>query len=113
MEWLAENAWLGWLGVALVLGAIETSRFVGDDGRIYGIPNNSSSVIRIDPRTQAVDTIGHCRTGRHRTDGKYKYLGGVKAANGNLCECSSLPSRAQKHVLVFTFPRSARRLHPI
>ncbi|MBR7742258.1 NfeD family protein [Phycicoccus sp. BSK3Z-2] len=25
MEWLAENAWLGWLGVALVLGAIETA----------------------------------------------------------------------------------------
>ena len=34
--------------------------------------------------TQRVDTIGSCRSGRHRTDDKYKYLGGVKAANGNI-----------------------------
>lgn len=48
--------------------------------KIFGFPNNANSVLVIDCSSQKVYTIGDgtiIRSGRHRKDGRYKYLGGA------------------------------------
>ena len=52
---------------------------VGPQGEIYGIPAHADSVLKIVPGdVPALSEIGpKLRTGKHRTDGKYKFLGGV------------------------------------
>ena len=57
--------------------------------------SHADTVLRIDPGSQAVTEIGRGRfsTGRHRTDGKYKYLGGVLGADGCIY---GIPSDADK-----------------
>ncbi|KAJ1619012.1 hypothetical protein T492DRAFT_1089069 [Pavlovales sp. CCMP2436] len=62
---------------------------VAKDGCIYGIPANSDFVLRIVPGADGVaDKVdllgGPIRTGQHRTDGKYKYLGAVVGRDGSI-----------------------------
>jgi len=67
----------------------------GDDRHIiYGFPNNSDYVLKVDARTDTISLLGGpdvIQSGVHRIerkgfqDGKYKYLGGAIAADGNLC----------------------------
>lgn len=69
---------------------------VGADGAIYSLPAHACRVLRIDPSDQTVRQIGgELRSGRHRPDGKYKYLGGVLAKDGCIY---GIPSDAD-HVL--------------
>jgi len=51
---------------------------------IYSLPAHANSVLKIDPNTMQVSEIGqgNFTTGRHRSDGKYKYLGGVMGKDG-------------------------------
>eukprot|EP00928_Gymnodinium_smaydae_P005669 TRINITY_DN11936_c0_g1_i1.p1 TRINITY_DN11936_c0_g1~~TRINITY_DN11936_c0_g1_i1.p1 ORF type:complete len:457 (-),score=94.72 TRINITY_DN11936_c0_g1_i1:52-1371(-) len=52
---------------------------------VYGIPCNADSVLKIDTRTDTVTTIGHgLKSGRHRNDDKYKYLGGGIGGDGKV-----------------------------
>ena len=59
---------------------------VGVDGAIYGIPAHADTVLKIvpgdDPKMMEIG--GPLRTGKHRTDGKYKYLGGVLGKDGRV-----------------------------
>ena len=51
---------------------------VGPDGNIYGIPCHADTVLKIDTHNGVVSEIGGpIPAGKHRPDGKYKYLGGV------------------------------------
>ena len=54
------------------------------DGAIYGIPAHADTVLKIIPgdEPEIREIGGPLRTGKHRTDGKYKYLGGVLAHDG-------------------------------
>lgn len=60
------------------------------DGSIYGIPANADTVLRIVPgggpsgEDLAYEIEGPIKTGLHRSDGKYKYLGAVVAPDGNV-----------------------------
>ena len=57
---------------------------VGPDGVIYGIPAHANTVLKIEPGDipRLSEIGGPLRTGKHRTDGKYKYLGGVLGKDG-------------------------------
>jgi hypothetical protein len=57
---------------------------VGTDGVIYGIPAHANTVLKIVPGDvpRLSEIGGPLRTGKHRTDGKYKYLGGVLGNDG-------------------------------
>lgn len=57
-----------------------------NNGDIYGIPAHADSVLKIVPGPDPVITTigGPLRTGAHRTDGKYKYLGGSVGHDGNV-----------------------------
>ena len=57
---------------------------VGSDGAIIGIPCNADCVLRVDPADDSVTLHGKgvVKTGRHRSDGKYKFLGGVLGGDG-------------------------------
>ena len=57
---------------------------VGMDGAIYGIPAHADTVLKIIPgdEPEIREIGGPLRTGKHRTDGRYKYLGGVLAHDG-------------------------------
>ncbi|KAI2490227.1 hypothetical protein MHU86_24356 [Fragilaria crotonensis] len=59
---------------------------LGPDGCIYGIPAHADTVLKIEPGVEPrLSTIGGpLRTGRHRSDGKYKYLGGAVGHDGNV-----------------------------
>ena len=59
---------------------------VGPDGCIYGIPAHADTVLKIEPGyPPRILTIGGpLRTGLHRSDGKYKYLGGAVGCDGNI-----------------------------
>lgn len=59
---------------------------VGADGVIYGIPAHAQTVLKIEPgdAPRLSEIGGPLRTGRHRSDGKYKYLGGVLGKDGNV-----------------------------
>ncbi|KAH8044051.1 hypothetical protein JL722_14872 [Aureococcus anophagefferens] len=90
-------------------GALEDVSLIGDvpaggwkwhggcvtaDGCVWGIPSNSASVLKIAPKSgvggaDVVATVTGpnnlpLRGGRHRTDDKYKYLGGVVAKDGRV-----------------------------
>ena len=64
------------------------------DGCVWGIPSNSASVLKIAPKSgeDGADVVATVtgpnnlplRGGRHRTDDKYKYLGGVVAKDGRV-----------------------------
>lgn len=59
---------------------------LGPDGCIYGIPAHADTVLKIIPGLEPrLTTIGGpLRTGKHRSDGKYKYLGGAVGHDGNI-----------------------------
>jgi hypothetical protein len=59
---------------------------IGSDSCIYGIPSHSDCVLKIEPGDPpTITTIGsNLRTGAHRSDGKYKYLGGALGHDGNV-----------------------------
>jgi hypothetical protein len=48
---------------------------LGPNGCIYGIPRNSTSILKIDPTNDAVTTFGNLA-------GTDKWIGGVLAPNG-------------------------------
>ena len=49
-------------------------------GAIYGLPCHSDAVLKIEVATGTVSLLGGgLRSGAHRDDGKYKYLGGCLA----------------------------------
>ena len=87
---------------------------VTPDGCIWGIPSNSATILKIAPKagvdgsdvvTQepgpgGADLVG----GRHRDDAKYKYLGGVVAADGCLY---CIPSDADRVLRVDPVANSA------
>lgn len=57
----------------------------GDGSLIFGIPCNADCVLKIDTKTDTLTTFGHgLKSGRHRSDDKYKYLGGGVAADGKV-----------------------------
>lgn len=51
---------------------------VGADGAVYGVPSDSSCILRVDPATDAVTTFGHGAVPGE----KNKWQGGVLAADG-------------------------------
>ena len=53
------------------------------DGNLYCIPATATQVLKIEPGLQPKLTLlgENIRTGEHRNDGKYKFLGG--ASDGN------------------------------
>uniref|UniRef100_A0A7S4MQY6 Uncharacterized protein n=1 Tax=Odontella aurita TaxID=265563 RepID=A0A7S4MQY6_9STRA len=61
---------------------------IGPDGNIYGIPAHADAVLRIVPPTdggaepEIITFGGPLRTGSHRSDNKYKYLGGAAGIDG-------------------------------
>ncbi|GAX17448.1 hypothetical protein FisN_5Hh096 [Fistulifera solaris] len=59
---------------------------VAPNGVIYGIPSHADRVLKVIPGLQPkIHTIGGVlRSGSHRTDGKYKYLGGAVGADGKV-----------------------------
>jgi len=57
----------------------------GDGSLIYGIPCNADGVLKIDSKTDSVTLIGGgLKSGRHRDDDKYKYLGGGVGGDGKV-----------------------------
>jgi hypothetical protein len=58
---------------------VETSKWIGGvlapNGCIYGIPRNSTSILKIDPTNDAVTTLGNLA-------GTDKWIGGVLGPNG-------------------------------
>jgi len=62
-----------------------------DQTTIYGYPNNASTILKINVTDDTITLLSGTdtnpiRSGRHRTDDKYKYLGGAihPAGNGKL-----------------------------
>lgn len=47
------------------------------------MPANADDVLRVVPGGGCT-TFGECRTGVHRADGKYKFLGGVLGCDGKI-----------------------------
>ena len=81
---------------ALPAGGWKWHGGVVSDGVIYSLPAHADTVLRIDTRTAEVSEIGGpLASGKHRTDGKYKYLGGVLGRDGKIY---GVPSDAD-HVL--------------
>lgn len=70
---------------------------VGHEGNIYGIPAHADTVLKIVPGDvpELTEIGANLRTGKHRSDGKYKYLGGVLGRDRRLY---FIPSDAD-HVL--------------
>jgi len=49
-----------------------------DQITIYGYPNNASIILKISVTNDTTTILsGPIKSGRHRTDDKYKYLGGA------------------------------------
>ena len=57
---------------------------VGPDGAMYGVPAHANTILKVVPGEVPVisEFGGPLRTGQHRSDGKYKYLGGVLGKDG-------------------------------
>lgn len=53
---------------------------VAPDGSVWGVPANSDRVLKV--HNDTVSLHGHCRSGQHRDDDKYKYLGAVVGNDG-------------------------------
>ena len=71
--------------------------FLGCDGKIYAIPLKAESVLRVDPITRAVDTIGGPLLGLHQWEG------GVLGRDGALY---CMPLRSDQ-VLVIAPPKTS------
>ncbi|CAL1172126.1 unnamed protein product [Cladocopium goreaui] len=83
----------------------------GDGSLIYGIPCNSDSVLKIDTMTDSITQIGHgLKSGRHRDDDKYKYLGGGVAADGKVY---FFPSDAERVCCVDPVTDEVKLIGPI
>ena len=61
----------------------------------FRIPSNADTVLKIDPHAQKISELPFRYTCTHRSDGKYKYLGGVLGGDGCIY---AIPSDAD-HVL--------------
>ena len=72
---------------------------VGPGGEIYGVPAHANEVLKIVPGdVPRLSVIGSgLRTGRHRDDGKYKYLGAVLGRDGNVY---CVPSDADRVLMI-------------
>ena len=72
------------------------------DGQVWGIPSNHEGVLRISPQANGEDLITVIPGpggepligGRHRDDGKYKYLGGIVSPVDGCMYC--IPSDADR-----------------
>ncbi len=84
---------------------------IGPDGAIYSVPAHADSVLRIDTATQTATTFGEgeFKTGRHRSDGKYKYLGAV-VGNDNMIY--GFPSDSDHVLQIDPFKQTCREIGP-
>ena len=85
-----------------------------DDGTVVCIPNNVESVLLITPDDiePTLSEIGDgsvIKTGRHRSDGKYKYLGAMAGTNGKVY---LFPSGSEYVLEVDTRKNIARNVGP-
>lgn len=85
-----------------------------DDGTIVCIPNNVDRVLLITPdeKEPTLSEIGDgsfIQTGRHRSDGKYKYLGAMAGTNGKVYV---FPSGSEYVLEVDTRNNTARNVGP-
>jgi len=76
---------------------------IGADGNIYGIPSDSTSILKIDPRTDHVTTFGHV------TSQKNKWQGAVLSPSDGRVYC--IPSNAE-HVLQINTTNSSSNILP-
>jgi len=100
------------------------------DGTIVSVPNNADNVLCIKPAAQAMypspdtkaettpepeiyilegQSPGDVATGRHRDDGKYKYLGAMAGTDGHVY---CFPSGSERVLQVNTVKRIARSVGP-
>lgn len=100
------------------------------DGTIVSVPNNADNVLCIKPALQAMypspdtkaettpepeiyilegQSPGDVATGRHRDDGKYKYLGAMAGTDGHVY---CFPSGSERVLQVNTVKRIARSVGP-
>ena len=85
-----------------------------ENGDIVCIPNNSDTVLVIkaghpEPILTEIGDASFIKAGRHRTDGKYKYLGAMKGTNGKVY---IFPSAAEHVLEVDTEKMIARNVGP-
>jgi len=84
------------------------------DGTIVAVPANADTVLCITPASPEpiLFELGNpdvVRTGRHRSDGKYKYLGAMMGTNGKVY---CFPSGAEFTLEVDTTTRGVRNVGP-
>jgi len=83
-----------------------------EEGIIYGIPSNADVVLKIDTNTDEVSLIGgpsEIVSGRHRSDGKYKYLGGACGADNKVF---LFPCDAERVLMIDTKTDECRQIGP-
>jgi hypothetical protein len=85
------------------------------NGTIVAVPANADSVLLIEPSKDHDSVQVHeiksplIRTGTHRSDGKYKYLGAVTGADGHVY---CFPSGAEHVLQVQALPKMVHLLSP-
>ncbi|CAB9497587.1 expressed unknown protein [Seminavis robusta] len=83
---------------------------LGTDNAIYGIPANADTCLKIEPgNPPIIKTFGTVRTGQHRSDGKYKFLGGANGDDGNVY---FFPSDADHVVQINTKTNEVKEVGP-
>ena len=86
---------------------------VAGNGVIIGIPANADSVLLIDPgKVPKISQVGNAdiiQTGRHRKDGKYKFLGAMVGNDGHVY---CIPSGSERVLQVDTVRSKVRSIGP-
>ncbi|GMH97493.1 hypothetical protein TrST_g13888 [Triparma strigata] len=84
---------------------------VDANGDILAIPANADSCLKVCPSTGEIKVFGEgkVRTGKHRDDGKYKFLGGVLGVDGNVY---FIPSDSDRVVQVNPKTEEVREVGP-
>jgi hypothetical protein len=88
---------------------------VAGNGTIVSVPANADTVLCIEPNrpTPKLYELGsstHIQTGRHRTDGKYKYLGAMAGSNDGHVYC--FPSGSERVLQVNAEQGSVQTIGP-
>ncbi|GMH88554.1 hypothetical protein TL16_g11190 [Triparma laevis f. inornata] len=84
---------------------------VDANGDIHAIPANADSCLKVSPSTGEIKVFGEgkVRSGKHRTDGKYKFLGGVLGVDGMIYY---IPSDSDRVVQVNPETEEVREVGP-